>query len=97
MAQAELSDLYQETRTFAPPAWFREQARVRDRARYEDAARDLEGYWAQEARELDWFAPWSRVLDWTPPTVRWFVGGKLNARLEAVMARRRGAAGLASR
>ncbi len=36
------------------------------------------GYWADQARALDWIRPWDRVLEWNPPHAKWFVGGKLN-------------------
>ena len=26
-----------------------------------------------------WFAPWDTVMEWTPPWVKWFTGGTLNA------------------
>ena len=39
----------------------------------------MEGFWAEEARKLDWFRTWDRVLEWQPPFARWFVGGQLNA------------------
>jgi acetyl-CoA synthetase len=42
------------------------------------AAQDPEAYWADEARELEWFEPWSQVLDWQPPFAKWFVGAKCN-------------------
>ncbi len=56
------------------------RARVK---RWEDlaeaAGRDLEGFWAAEARELHWFEPWTRVLDDDrKPFFKWFVGGKTN-------------------
>jgi acetyl-CoA synthetase len=28
---------------------------------------------------LDWFTPWSKVLDWKAPDAQWFVGATLNA------------------
>jgi acetyl-CoA synthetase len=46
---------------------------------YERSLRDPEGFWAQEARRLEWFRTWDKVLDWSPPFARWFVGGELNA------------------
>ena len=46
---------------------------------YERSLRDPEGFWADEARELEWFRPWEKVLEWKPPFARWFVGGQLNA------------------
>jgi acetyl-CoA synthetase len=43
------------------------------------AARDLEGFWADEAGELEWTRKWDRVLDDSePPFYRWFAGGKVN-------------------
>jgi len=45
----------------------------------ETANRDLQGFWAREARELHWFEPWTRVLDDDrKPFYKWFVGGKTN-------------------
>ncbi len=46
---------------------------------YQRSLEDPQGFWAEEARQLEWFQPWERVLDWEPPFARWFVGGKLNA------------------
>jgi acetyl-CoA synthetase len=38
-----------------------------------------EEFWAEQARNLDWFKTWGKVLEWEPPFARWFVGGQLNA------------------
>jgi acetyl-CoA synthetase len=73
-----IDTLLDEQRTFPPPAAFQAAAQVRDRAPYERAARDLETYWADWARQLEWVRPWDRVLEWKPPHAKWFVGGKLN-------------------
>jgi acetyl-CoA synthetase len=74
-----LEALLSETRRFAAPAGFRQQANVSDPGIYERAARDPEAFWADWARELSWIEPWHTVLEWEPPHARWFVGGKLNA------------------
>jgi len=43
------------------------------------AADDLEGFWAAEAEELEWFRKWDRVLDDdNKPFYKWFTGGKVN-------------------
>jgi acetyl-CoA synthetase len=39
---------------------------------------DPDGLWAEAAAQLPWFRHWDRVLDWTPPTFRWFIGGQTN-------------------
>jgi acetyl-CoA synthetase len=38
-----------------------------------------EEFWAEQARQLDWFKTWDKVMEWEPPFARWFVGGLLNA------------------
>ena len=81
---AEISDLLQEDRTFVPPEAFRAQAHVRDESVYARAEADPEGFWAGFASELEWFTPWSKVLDWQPPHAKWFVGGTLNASVNCV-------------
>src|SRR3972149_3545086 len=56
--------------------------------RYADMHRrsleDPERFWAEEARKLDWYKTWDRVLDWDPPYARWFGGGRLNASYQCV-------------
>ena len=74
----EIDVLLQEKRRFEPPAGFRDRALVSDQTPYEDAARDREGFWEGRARELHWFKPWDRVLEWEAPFAKWFVGGRLN-------------------
>ena len=81
---AEIADLLQESRTFPPPEAIRAQANVRDESVYARADRDPEGFWAGFASELEWFTPWSKVLEWQPPHARWFVGGTLNVCMNCV-------------
>ncbi|MCX7707413.1 MAG: AMP-binding protein, partial [Anaerolineae bacterium] len=50
---------------------------------YEEMARwareDLEGFWAAQAENFDWFRKWDKVLDDSrAPFYQWFVGGKTN-------------------
>ncbi len=44
----------------------------------DEAAADPEAFWARIAGELDWFEPWTEVLDWQPPHAFWFAGGRCN-------------------
>jgi acetyl-CoA synthetase len=74
-----LEDLLIEHRRFPPPEAFRARANVSSPEVYDRAAADPEAYWAEWARELEWFAPWKAVLRWRPPHAEWFLGGKLNA------------------
>ncbi|NPV13336.1 acetate--CoA ligase [candidate division WOR-3 bacterium] len=44
-----------------------------------ERARDLEWYWGEMAKELEWFKPWEKVLDESQaPFYKWFIGGKFN-------------------
>ncbi len=71
-----------ETRIFKPARSFARNARIGSleqyRRMYRESIRQPEKFWAREARELIWKAPWKKVLDWKPPFAKWFVGGKLN-------------------
>jgi acetyl-CoA synthetase len=40
---------------------------------------DPQAFWAKEARSLDWFTPFTQVLEWKAPDAQWFLGGELNA------------------
>jgi acetyl-CoA synthetase len=51
---------------------------------YNRSIQDPERFWAEEARKLDWFKTWDKVLDWKPPFARWFEGGRLNASYQCV-------------
>src|SRR3984893_9410400 len=77
-----LSSILREHRLFLPPAEFAAQAHVKSLEEYESLYRrsiqDPDSFWAEIARDLHWFTPWTRVLDWQPPSARWFVGGKIN-------------------
>ena len=66
------------SKRFAPPKSFARAANLNDPRVYRLAHRDPEKFWARAARELHWFKPWKKVLDWKPPHARWFVGGRLN-------------------
>jgi acetyl-CoA synthetase len=81
MSQNEvaLEALLHEERRFEPDGAFRSQANASDAGLHDRAAAEPEAFWADQAGALEWFEPWTRVLDWKPPHAQWFVGGKLNA------------------
>ena len=81
---SDIDVLLQEHRTFPPPEAFARAAHVRDGTLQDAADADLEAFWAERARALDWFTPWERVLDWRPPRARWFEGGTLNVAYNCV-------------
>ena len=69
-----------EIEKFPPPDDFRKQARITDESIYEEAAKDLEGFWAKQADELvDWAEKPTQILDESnAPFYKWFTDGKLN-------------------
>ena len=80
----DIDVLLEENRTFDPSDEFRRQANVSDKSVYDKAARDPEKYWAEQAKQLEWIKPWDKVLEWKPPHVKWFLGGKLNVAANCV-------------
>ena len=80
----DIDVLLSETRTFPPDDAFRRAAHVADTTPYERAAADPEGWWAEQARQLEWSRPWDEVMRWEPPHVQWFVGGQLNVSVNCI-------------
>lgn len=79
-----LDNLMQENRTFPPSPEFAAKANA-TAAVYDEAEADRLGFWAKQARELDWDSDFTEVLDWSgAPFAKWFVGGKLNVAYNCV-------------
>jgi acetyl-CoA synthetase len=69
-----------EGEVYYPSSEVIDQANVKDWNALADFARkDLRGFWAGEAEELEWFRKWDQVLDDShKPFYKWFTGGKTN-------------------
>jgi len=84
---AGIESILHEQRLFPPPsdivdrmggAWIESMEHYRELHRR--SIEDPEGFWSEAAREhLHWFSPFSKVLEWTCPDAKWFVGGTTNA------------------
>jgi len=84
---AGIESILHEQRLFPPPsdiadrmggAWIESMEDYRELHRR--SIEDPEGFWSEAAREhLHWFSPFSKVLEWTCPDAKWFVGGTTNA------------------
>jgi acetyl-CoA synthetase len=77
-----IDSILTEKRSFPPPPEFSKNALIHSKEEYDQlcarADADPEGFWAEIARELHWFQPWDKVLEWDCPWAKWFVGGKIN-------------------
>ena len=69
---------------YAPSTEFAAHAHVKSMDEYHElydrAKRDPAAFWGELAKtQLDWFQPFTQVLEWNVPFAKWFSGGKLNA------------------
>ncbi len=82
VSSQDLDSMLREHRVFPPPEEFSRSAHIKSLEQYEQMYRrsieDPEAFWAEAAKELHWFKPWDKVLEWNLPWAKWFVGGKLN-------------------
>ena len=80
--ETNMDSLLRENRVFPPSTEFSSKAHIRSLEQYEEMYRrsieDPESFWAEAARELEWFTPWTEVLSGDISHAKWFVGGKLN-------------------
>src|ERR1035438_1908925 len=80
--QANIESTLQENRVFPPPPEFSATAHVKSMEEYEElyrqAEEDPEAFWGSIAKELHWFKPWDKGLQWDPPFAQWFIGGQIN-------------------
>ncbi len=85
---ADIDSVLKEERSFPPPKEFAEKAHIGSAHAYDAlhaaAQADPEKFWGALARELHWFKPWDRVLEWDPPWVKWFAGGETNLSYNAL-------------
>ena len=76
--ERRLEELLSQER-FPPPAGFLTEAFGRDASLHAAAERDVNAFWAGQARRLHWDVPFTTVLDDSnPPFYKWFTDGKLN-------------------
>jgi acetyl-CoA synthetase len=78
----DLDSILRENRVFPPPAEFSQRAHIKSLEEYEElykqSIEDPEAFWGGVAKDLHWFKPWDKVLEWDLPWAKWFVGGRLN-------------------
>src|SRR5579864_6511281 len=79
----DIESILKEGRKFPPSSELSAAAQIKSVAEYEAlykrAADDPEGFWGECAKDLSWFKPYDKVLEWKFPFAKWFLGGKINA------------------
>ncbi len=82
-ATDDIESVLIEGRTFPPSPEFANRAWIKNADELEAlrwrAEKDPEAFWGECGKELSWFKPFDKVLEWNFPFAKWFVGGKLNA------------------
>jgi acetyl-CoA synthetase len=78
-----ITSVLHEDRVFRPSKQFSKDALVPSLAHYHklylESIRVPEKFWgAQSKKELVWFKPWKKVLEWKEPFAKWFIGGRIN-------------------
>ncbi len=80
----EILSMQEETRVFPPPENIKKTAFIKTleeyKTLYKKSVDDPDGFWAEQAKELEWFKKWDKVSEWdfNKPELKWFIGGKLN-------------------
>jgi len=75
----KIETLLKESRTYLPTTQTKTAAYIKDyETEYKKSIEDPEAFWSHIAQELEWFAPWNKVLEWDYPWAKWFVGAQCN-------------------
>ncbi|MEK7272287.1 MAG: acetate--CoA ligase [Nitrospirota bacterium] len=75
----KIETLLKESRTYQPSAKTKAAAHIQDyETEYKKSIADPEAFWSGVAKELEWFSPWNKVLEWNYPFAKWFVGATCN-------------------
>ena len=78
-----LENLSTENRSFPPSSAFATQANA-SADLYAHADKDRLAFWDEQASALNWHKKWDKTLQWDSPFAQWFVGGQINASVNAV-------------
>ncbi len=83
MSAETLDNLSSENRTFAPSPEFAAAANASGDL-YREADADRIAFWERQAEALTWERCWDTALEWRAPFAKWFLGGTINASVNAL-------------
>jgi acetyl-CoA synthetase len=80
-----ITSMMEEKRSFPPSKEFSSKAHIKSLEEYKKlytkSIQDPDGFWGEQAQDLEWFKKWDKVLDYSFGDnlyIKWFQGGKLN-------------------
>jgi acetyl-CoA synthetase len=80
-----ITSMMAEKRSFPPSKEFSSKAHIKSleeyKKMYERSIKDPDGFWGEQAQNLEWFKKWDKVLDYSfgdDLYIKWFQGGKIN-------------------
>ena len=80
--ERSISVLSKEEKAYPPSSSFARTALIPSKAARAKltaaAAKSPEKFWDAAAKQLFWFKPWRKTLEWKAPDARWFVGATTN-------------------
>src|SRR6476661_4544703 len=85
--EENLSSLSKDSEVFRPSEATKARSLTPDfDALYQKSIDDPQAFWEEQARNLEWFEPWTQAMEWqpSPPSVKWFVNAKCNITVSAL-------------
>ncbi|HSR12522.1 MAG TPA: AMP-binding protein, partial [Thermodesulfobacteriota bacterium] len=80
-----ITSMMEEKRVFPPSKEFSSKAHIKSldeyKKIYQRSIDDPDGFWGEQAQNLEWFKKWDKVLDYSFGDnlyIKWFQGGKIN-------------------
>ncbi len=78
-----ITSLQSEERKFFPPKEFSQKSHCKNfgqyREMYDFSINQPDKFWLEQSKNIDWFKPYQKLLEWEPPFCKWFLGGTTNA------------------
>jgi acetyl-CoA synthetase len=90
MPEVGITSMMEEKRVFPASKEFSKKAYIKSmdeyKKIYQRSVDDPEGFWGEQATQLDWYKKWNKVLveDFGKAKHAWFTGGKINVSVNCI-------------